>query len=73
MRAYYSGMDPDEIERIECCRYGTAESVGNALKDFIEAGASTLVLRFASDNQPEQIERCNAHLLSVLKAVHAPA
>jgi alkanesulfonate monooxygenase SsuD/methylene tetrahydromethanopterin reductase-like flavin-dependent oxidoreductase (luciferase family) len=68
MSAYYGGMSADEIEQIECCRYGTPEMVGDSLASFIAAGATTLVIRFASDNQQEQIELCTERLLPVLKA-----
>ena len=50
MQAYYGGMDPDEIERLECCCYGTPEACAETLSEFVEAGAKTLILRFASDN-----------------------
>jgi alkanesulfonate monooxygenase SsuD/methylene tetrahydromethanopterin reductase-like flavin-dependent oxidoreductase (luciferase family) len=69
MSAYYGGMSPDDIERIECCRYGTPEAVGEALKAFAEAGASTLVLRFASEDQREQIDLCTERLLPYLSAI----
>jgi hypothetical protein len=68
MSAHYGGMAPDEIERIECCQYGTPEMVGDALTGFIAAGATTLGLRFASDDQQEQIELCTERLLPTLKA-----
>jgi probable F420-dependent oxidoreductase len=69
MTAYYDGMDPDEVERIECCRYGTPQACAEELIRFVEAGAKTLILRFASDNQREQIDLCTEHLLPVLKQV----
>jgi probable F420-dependent oxidoreductase len=69
MRAYYGGMDPDDIERIECCCYGTPEAVAETLREFVTAGAETLILRFASDDQREQLELCTTRLLPLVKAV----
>ncbi len=69
MQAYYGGMDPDEIERTECCCYGTPEACAETLSEFIKAGASTLILRFASDNQREQLELCTERLLPLVKSV----
>ena len=68
MQAYYGGMDPAEIERIECCCYGTPDECAETLRGFIGAGAGTLIMRFASDNQSEQVERCTESLLPLLKA-----
>ena len=68
MQAYYGGMDPAEIERTECCSYGTPDECAETLLGFIEAGAGTLIMRFASDNQAEQVERCTESLLPRLKA-----
>ncbi|MFQ6023835.1 MAG: LLM class flavin-dependent oxidoreductase [Acidiferrobacterales bacterium] len=70
MKAYYGGMDPDEIERIECCRYGTPEACAEELSRFVDAGATTLILRLASENQREQIDLCTQYLLPVLKQTH---
>ena len=67
MKNYYGGMDPDEIEQTECCRYGTPEHCAEELLRFVDAGARTLILRLASQNQREQIELCTEHLLPILK------
>jgi alkanesulfonate monooxygenase SsuD/methylene tetrahydromethanopterin reductase-like flavin-dependent oxidoreductase (luciferase family) len=67
MKEYYGGMNPDEIEQIECCRYGTPQHCAEELLRFVDAGAGTLILRFASENQREQIDLCTEHLLPVLK------
>jgi len=70
MKEYYGGMDPDEIERIECCRYGTPEHCAEELLRYVDAGAGTLILRLASENQLEQIELCTEYLLPVLNQAH---
>ena len=66
MSAYYGGMDPQEIEQIECCRYGTPQYCADELAKFVQAGAGTLILRLASENQREQIDLCTEHLLPAL-------
>lgn len=70
MKEYYGGMDPDEIEQIECCRYGTPQHCAEELLRFVDAGAGTLILRLASENQREQIDLCTEHLLPILKQAH---
>jgi len=70
MKEYYGGTDPDEIEQIECCRYGTPQQCAEELLHFVDAGAGTLILRLASENQREQIDLCTEHLLPVLKQAH---
>ena len=70
MKKYYGGMDPDEIEQVECCRYGTPEFCAEELLRFVNAGAGTLILRLASENQREQIDLCTEHLLPVLQRAH---
>lgn len=70
MKEYYGGMDPDEIEQVECCRYGTPEFCAEELLRFVNAGAGTLILRLASENQREQIDLCTEHLLPVLQRAH---
>lgn len=71
MQAYYGGMDPDEIERVECCRYGTPVACAEELSRFVEAGATTLIIRLASDDQREQIDLCSRALLPILEQSRA--
>ncbi len=71
--ASYYRADPLDLEKIMFCRYGTPESCVEELLQFVDAGASTLVIRFAGDNQMEQLELCAARLLPALKAASAPA
>lgn len=70
MKEYYGGMDPDEIEKIECCRYGNPQHCADELIRFVDAGAGTLILRLASENQREQIDLCTEYLLPILKQAH---
>lgn len=70
MQAYYGGMDPDEIESTEFCRYGTPQYCAEELLRLVEAGATTLILRFASENQRQQIELCTEYLLPMFKTAH---
>jgi len=72
MSEYYGGMNPDQIEQSECCRYGTPEHCTEELLRFIEAGASTLILRLASEDQREQLDLCTEHLLPALMKANAP-
>lgn len=58
MSAYYGGMDADEIEKTECCLYGTPRYCADELLRFVDAGAGTLILRLASEDQHQQIELC---------------
>ncbi len=67
MQTYYGGTDPDEIEHIECCIYGTPDACGQALARFVEAGARTLVLRLASHDQRGQLALISQHLLPLLR------
>lgn len=67
MQAYYGGMNPDEIESIEFCRYGTPQYCAEELLRIVEAGATTLIIRFASENQRQQIDLCTEYLLPILK------
>ena len=71
MRSYYGGMDPDDIERLECCRFGTPEAVADGLSEFVEAGATTLVLRLAGEDQNAQIALCSEKLLPMLARTQA--
>ncbi len=73
MRAYYGGADPDEMEHIECCRYGTPEACAEELCRFVEAGSGTLILRLASENQREQLDMCSDRLLPLLKSAEVPS
>ena len=70
MQDYYGGMNPDEMEGIECCRYGTPESVAEELVRFAQAGATTLILRFAGDDQEAQLDLCTRYLLPRLRSEH---
>nr|CAP48674.1 putative integron gene cassette protein [uncultured bacterium] len=56
MKEYYGGMDPDEIEQIECCRYGTPEFCAEELLRFVNAGAGTLILRLGK-RKPTRADR----------------
>jgi alkanesulfonate monooxygenase SsuD/methylene tetrahydromethanopterin reductase-like flavin-dependent oxidoreductase (luciferase family) len=64
--AYYPGFS-DAVELADWGPAGTADEVAEWLRTFADAGVTTFICRFASLDQPGQLERMAADVLPVVR------
>jgi probable F420-dependent oxidoreductase len=64
----YYGVPYDVLMRQQGLCAGTAESCAQWLREFVEAGAQTMVIRFGGPDQVAQLERCAREVLPRVRA-----
>lgn len=72
LQSYYR-IDPLVLEQQIFCRFGPPEACVEALVERLEAGCGTLIIRFAGENQRQQLDVCTAKVLPLLKAARVPS
>jgi alkanesulfonate monooxygenase SsuD/methylene tetrahydromethanopterin reductase-like flavin-dependent oxidoreductase (luciferase family) len=65
--AYYPGFS-DAVALADWGPAGTADDVGAWIREFTEAGVTTFICRFASLDQPGQLERFASDVLRPLRS-----
>ena len=67
MRRYYGAGTITEEKLSAWLAFGRPERVAEKVRDYVEAGCTTPVLRFTSPDQRAQLERCVAEVMPMLE------